>query len=117
MSFSATFQFVPGDEGGLNRFLLDHYLSHRAYVDALLAQTPSFAAVDLPIQRLTNWPDWLAAHQMMSQSAWTGAGGGQSTDFGSLKLGPDGQPDPGALQDWFIYHKLWHDDLNATLGI
>lgn len=112
MSFASTFQFVPGDEGGMNRFLLDHYVQHRRYVDSLLALTPSYRAVDLPIQRVQDWKDWLAAHQQMSQSAWTGIGGGQSTDFGSLNYN-----DPSAWQDWFLYHKLWHQSVDTSLGL
>lgn len=96
----------------MNRFLLDHYVQHRRYVDALLGQTPPFRAVDLPIQRLETWPDWLAAHQQMSQSVWTGLGGGQSVDFGSLKY-----DDPSALQDWMLYHYDWHKVVDESLGL
>ena len=112
MSFSATFQWIPGDDDGLRRFLLDHYVRHRLYIDALLGQTPPFRAVDLPIQTLDKWADWLAAHQQMSQSAWTGAGGGQSTDFGTLN-----PKDSNALQDWQFYHRAWHQQMDAALGL
>lgn len=112
MASFPTFQFVPGDGAGMNRFLLDHYARHRLYIDALLEQTPPFRPVDLPIQRLEEWPGWLAAHQQMSQSVWTGLGGGQCTDFGSLKW-----EDPNALQDWFLYHKNWHAVVDDALGL
>lgn len=110
MAFSAVFQFVVGDEGGKNRFLLEHYIEHRTFVDALLAQ--GFQAVDLPIQTMDDPKRWLAAHQQMSQSAWTGAGGGQSTDFGTLNWDNDGE-----VQDWMIIHKLWHDSMRTSLGL
>lgn len=110
MAFSAVFQFRLDDEAGKNRFLLEHYIEHRMFVDALLAK--GFVAVDLPIQTMADPKQWLAAHQQMSQSAWTGAGGGQSTDFGTLNW-----ENPDMVQDWFAQHKLWHDSLRGTLGL
>lgn len=112
MPFSASFQWLPGDDAGLNRFLLDHYVSHRRYIGALAELATPFKAVDLPIQRLEKWPDWLAAHQQMSQSVWTGLGGGQGTDFGSLKY-----DDPAAMQDWMLYHYNWHKVVDEALGL
>lgn len=112
MTFSVTFQFVPGDEAAMSRFLLDHYLEHQQFYLALLTQSVSISTVNYPIQRLDNWPDWLAAHQKMSQSVWSGIGGGQSTDFGRLKY-----DDPGALQDWLQIHAGWHAVVRDALGL
>ena len=112
MAFSATYKFYIGDDAGKNRFLLEHYIEHRRFIDALLAQTPSFSAVDLPIQTMEDPKRWLAAHQQMSQSAWTGAGGGQSTDFGTLNWQNNAD-----VEDWFVAHKAWHDSLRTSLGL
>ena len=112
MSFSAVWQFYPKDYGGLNRFLLEHYVEHRRFCDALLGQTPSFAAVDLPIQRMDDPKKWLAAHQQMSQSVWTGIGGGQSTDFGTLDW-----ESPTQVEDWQNTHQLWHKTVRDSLGL
>ena len=110
MAFSAVFQFRLDDEAGKNRFLLEHYIEHRMFVDALLAK--GFIAVDLPIQTMNDPKQWLAAHQQMTQSAWTGTGGGQSEDFGTLNW-----QSPGDVQSWFIDHKLWHDSVRTSLGL
>lgn len=112
MSFSALWQWKYGDEEGMQKFLLAHYVEHRQFTDKLLGQTPSFAAVDLPIQRIENWKDWLGAHQMMSQSVWTGIGGGQSTDFGTLDY-----ESPTAVDDWQNIHQLWHAQVRSSLGL
>ncbi len=84
MAFSATFQFSPSDEQGKHRFLLEHYLEHMEFYRALLAQSPSVKTVNYPIQRMDDPQTWLAAHQEMTQSVWSGLGGGQTTDFGTL---------------------------------
>lgn len=112
MSFSAVFQFRVGDEGGKNRFLLEHYVEHEQFYKALLGQTPSVRTVNYPIQRMDSEKDWLAAHQKMSQSVWTGIGGGQSTDFESLDW-----KNPAQVQDWFNLHALWHKSVRDSLGL
>lgn len=112
MAFSAVFQFAPGDQQGLNRFLLEHYLEHRAFSKALLAQNPSIPTTDYPIQRIENWETWLGAHQEMSQSVWSALGGGQSTDFSRLKY-----ESPEAVQDWLNYHAQWHTTVREALGL
>lgn len=110
MALTSTFQWLPGDDAGLNRFLLDHYVEHQQFYKTLLGV--GVRTVNYPIQRLESWPDWLAAHQKMSQSVWTGLGGGQSTDFGRVK-----HEDPGAMQDWMQVHSLWHKVVRDSLGI
>lgn len=112
MAFAGTFQFVAGDEGGLNRFLLDHYVEHQLFYKTLLGQSPPKTTTNLPIQRLVSWPEWLAAHQAMSQSVWTALGGGASTDFSRLDW-----KDPNALQDWLNVHALWHQSVRESLGL
>jgi hypothetical protein len=110
MAFSAVFQWLPGDEGGLNRFLLEHYVEHQQFYKALLSL--GVRTTNLPIQRIENWPDWLAAHQQVSQSVWTGLGGGQSTDFGTVRY-----DEPTAMQDWMQFHSLWHKAVRDSLGL
>lgn len=112
MAFSATFQWLPGDEGGLNRFLLEHYVEHMQFYKVLLDQATPVKTVNYPIQRMENWRDWLGAHQEMSQSVWTGLGGGQSADFGSVKY-----QDPTAMQDWMQRHAAWHAAVRQSLGL
>src|SRR5438445_7152705 len=103
MAFSALFEFVPGDEHGKGRWLLEHYIEHRRFADALLAQTPSIVSLDYPIQRMENEQDWLAAHQKMTASVHNGLGGGAAPDFERLDF-----EDEGALKDWFVRHGLLH---------
>lgn len=112
MSFSAVFQFKVGDEGGKNRFLLEHYIEHRQFADVLLGQTPPSIPLDYPIQRMEDEGVWLDAHQKMSQSVWTGLGGGQSVDFRSLNWRDENQ-----VQDWFNLHQLWHKAVREVLGL
>jgi hypothetical protein len=101
---------MPGDDAGLQRWLLEHYMEHQQFYRALLEQSPSVVSVNLPIQRMDDPKTWLAAHQMVSQSQWTGAGGGQSTDFGTLDW-----DDHAAIQDWMNIHREWHERLRDTL--
>lgn len=112
MAFSAVFQFEPNDEAGKARWLLEHYVEHQSFVDALAGLAQPFLATSYPIQRMEDSERWLAAHQQMSQSVWTGLGGGQSTDFGRVEW-----DDPAALQDWFNYHALWHQNVREQLGL
>ncbi len=112
MSFSAVFQFRVGDEGGKNRFLLEHYLEHRQFSQALQGQTPAFVPVEYPIQRMESERQWLEDHQKMTQSVWTGLGGGQTTDFASLDWENENQ-----VQDWFNLHQQWHKVVRDALGL
>lgn len=112
MAFSALFQFAPGDMQGMQRWLLEHYLEHMQFYRTLLGQTPSVKTVSYPIQRMEDPRDWLAAHQKMSQSVWTGTGGGQSTDFGTLDW-----EDTNQVQDWLNVHQLWHKTVRGSLGL
>ena len=112
MAFSALNMFAKGDEQGKNRWLLEHYLEHRAFADALLKQTPPFAPTDLPIQTMENPRIWLDAHQQVSQSQWTGIGGGQSTDLASVNW-----DDWDQVLDWFQFHSDWHYQMRTALGL
>lgn len=112
MAFSNLFQFIPGDEAGLNTWLLEHYLDHQQFYKALLGQTPSVRSVNYPIQRMDDPDGWLSAHQEMSQSIWSGLGGGQSEDFGKLDW-----KNPTEVQDWLYSHYLWHQNVRAQLGL
>jgi hypothetical protein len=112
MAFSELWQFMPGDNAGRERWLLEHYLEHQQFYRALLEETPSVASVNLPLQRMDDPQEWLTAHQQVSQSVWSGAGGGQSTDFGTLDW-----DDPTAVQDWMNVHQLWHEEMRETLGL
>lgn len=112
MAFSAVFQFIPGDKEGMNRFLLEHYVEHEMFYKTLLEQSPSVVTANLPIQRLESWETWLGAHQQMTQSVWSGLGGGQSQDFSRLKY-----EDPFAMQDWMNLHAAWHAEVRAALNL
>lgn len=112
MAFSALTQFVPGDEPGQNRWLLEHYLEHQMFYTTLLEQSPAIVTVNYPIQRIETWPDWLAAHNQQHQSLWTGIGGGEATDLGTLKW-----EDKNALLDWFQTHADVHTQIRDSLGL
>lgn len=112
MAFSAVFQFMPDDVAGRERWLLEHYLEHMQFYRTLLEQTPSVVTVNYPIQRMDEPTAWLGAHQKMSQSVWSGIGGGQSTNFGDLDW-----DDPGKLQDWMESHAQWHRAVRDELGL
>lgn len=112
MAFSAVFQWLPSDEGGLNRFLLEHYVEHQQFYKTLLDQATPVKTVNYPIQKMNSWPDWLWAHQAMSQSVWSGLGGGQSADFGSVRYN-----DTVAMQDWMQQHAAWHAVVRQSLGL
>lgn len=109
-SFSATFQFFPGDEQGQSRWLLDHYVEHTQFSDKLLESTITTSI--LPIQQMGNTRDWLNAHQRMSQSVWTGIGGGQMIDLERVDWS-----NPGMLQDWLERHARWHNEVRISLGL
>lgn len=110
--FSTVNVFLPGDEAGLGRWLLEHYVEHQNFYRALLEATPPVETTNLPIQRIDNIEAWLAAHQRMSQSVWTGIGGGQSTDFERVDWDNKGQ-----LQDWLQTHALWHSQVRDSLNL
>lgn len=96
----------------MSRFLIDHYLEHMQFYKTLLGQTPSVVTQNFPIQRMEDPKAWLAAHQQMSQSVWTGIGGGQSTDLGSLDWADTNQ-----VQDWLQLHNDWHKQVRDVLGL
>lgn len=112
MAFSAVFQYRLDDPAGKGRFLIEHAIEHQQFTEALAGQTPPFIAVSYPIQRMEDPERWLDVHQKMSQSVWTGLGGGASTDFGTL----DWQS-PSQVEDWFRLHLLWHQQVRGALGI
>ena len=112
MAFSAVFQFALGDEAGKGRWLLEHYLEHNQFTQALATQTITITSVSYPIQRMQDPERWLEAHQQISQNQWSAAGGGQSTDFGTLDWS-----DSDAVQDWMNLHALWHKSMRDTLGL
>lgn len=112
MTFAAVAQWVPGDVIGLQRFLIEHYVEHRLFAATLLAQSPAIRTVDYPIQTMDSPRAWLAAHQQISQSVWTGLGGGQSTDFETVNW-----DDPIQVQDWQQLHAAWHQSVRDSLNL
>ena len=96
----------------MNRWLLEHYLEHMQFYRTLLEQTPSVTTINYPIQRMEDPKAWLGAHNKMSQSVWSGIGGGQSTDFGDLDWA-----DPTKVQDWMEIHSQWHKQVRDSLGL
>lgn len=112
MAFSALFQFIPGDDAGMNAWLLEHHIEHQALYKALMGQTPTVITTNLPLQRIDAPDVWLAAHQAMSQSVWSGLGGGQSENFAKLDW-----KKPTEVQDWLYSHYLWHRNVREQLGL
>ena len=112
MTFSAVSQWLPGDELGLQRFLIEHYLEHRLFTATLLSESPPVQTVEYPIQTMFDPRDWLSEHQQMSQSVWTGIGGGQCTDFESLDWN-----DAAQVQDWQLLHAAWHQSVRDSLNL
>lgn len=110
MAFADVWQFMVGDEPGKNRWLLEHYLEHQQFYKGLL--DISVVTVNYPLQHMDNPQDWLGAHQEVSQSVWSGLGGGQSTDFSTLDW-----KSPAAVQDWMNLHQLWHKTVRDALGL
>jgi hypothetical protein len=110
MAFSTITQYLPGDEQGKQRWLLEHYLEHKQIGQALMAL--GFVPVDLPLQHMETPPFWLAAHQLVSQSQWTGIGGGQSVDLERVDWEKSDQ-----LLDWFNIHTSWHYQARQALGL
>lgn len=110
MAFSALTQYLPGDEEGKQRWLLEHYLEHQEMYRALLAQ--NYASVNLPIQHMEEPKAWLAAHQLVSQSQWTGIGGGQSVNLEDVNWDKSDE-----LLDWFNIHTSWHYQARQALGL
>lgn len=112
MAFSAVFQFMPGDEAGRGRWLIEHYLEHMEFYKELMGQTPSRVTINYPIQRMDIPEDWLDAHQKMTQSVWSALGGGQSSDFADLDWENENM-----VQDWMYQHYLWHQSVREQLGL
>ena len=112
MSFSTLYKFAIGDDKGRERWLLEHFLEHMNFYRTLLGQTPSFKSVLYPIQRMEDPKEWLRVHNRMSQSVWTGAGGGQSIDLETLDWNS-----PTQVQDWFQLHRDWHYNVRTTLNL
>lgn len=112
MTFAAVAQWVPGDEIGMQKFLLEHYLEHRLFTDYFLSQSPPIKTVEYQIQVMTNPYQWLADHQKMSQSQWTAAGGGESIDLERLNW-----DDPVQVLDWQLFHAAWHKSLRDSLNL
>ena len=112
MTFSVVYQWVPGDTIGLQRFLIEHYLEHRLFTSTLLGQTPPVKTVEYPLQTMDSPREWLAAHQQVSQSVWTGIGGGESTDFETVNW-----DDPIQVADWQQLHAAWHESVRSSLNL
>lgn len=110
MAFSSLTQYFPGDEDGKQRWLLEHYLEHQQMYLALMAL--GFVSINLPIQHMEDPPSWLAAHALVSQSVWTGIGGGQSVDLERVDWDKSDE-----LLDWFNIHASWHFQARQSLGL
>lgn len=112
MSFSAIASHMPRDEIGWGQWHLAHAREHREFTDALLGQTPPVPSIEFPIERQGNVGDWLIAHQEMSQSVWSGAGGGQSQDFRTVDWTKDEE-----VNVWLLDHAKWHAQMRDALGL
>lgn len=113
MSFSVIASHLPQDEAGWGQWLLEHAREHRRFTDALLGQTPSVATAEFPIETMGDDPQpWLGAHMEMSQSVWSGLGGGQSEDFRYVDWNDQKQ-----IEQWFLNHDRWHATVRDALGL
>lgn len=112
MSFSVVARYVPQDVAGWGSWFLQHAQEHRLITDTLLGQSPPVATVEYPIERMGDVSAWLDAHMQMSQSVWSGIGGGQSPDLRTVKW-----DDPSALNQWFLQHDRWHATVRTALGL
>ncbi len=112
MSFSAVSEWVPGDDIGLQKFLLEHYLEHRLFTDTFLSQSPPIKTLEYPLQTMPDPKQWLADHQRVSQSQWTAAGGGESIDLERLNW-----DDPIQVVDWQVFHAAWHKSMRDSLNL
>lgn len=112
MTFSAIAGEMPKDEAGWGQWFLEHAREHRSFTGVLLAQTPSVATAEFPIDRMDDPEDWLNAHMEMSQSVWSGAGGGQCTDLRTVEWSDEQQ-----LNQWLLVHEQWHATMRDTLGL
>lgn len=113
MTFSTTFQFFYGDDAGRQKWLLDHYLEHKLFYTTLLSNT--VITTILPIQKMENPQspaDWLNAHQRVSQSVWTGIGGGQMIDLERVDWS-----NASMLQSWLERHGRWHAEVRNVLSL
>ena len=91
---------------------LAHYLEHMLFYKTLLGQSPSVTTVNYPIQRMDDQESWLVAHNKMTQSVWTGLGGGQSQEFGKLDWKNNDE-----VQDWLYEHHAWHQNVRNALSL
>ena len=112
MSFSVIAKNSPVDDAGWGRWHLEHAREHRQMTGALLSQSPPVASIEYPIERMVDVNAWLNAHQEMSQSVWSGAGGGESPDFRTVDW-----KDEKDLANWLIIHAQWHSQMRTTLGL
>jgi hypothetical protein len=112
MAFSPVSVFIPGDPFGQDKWLLEHYIEHQLFYTTLLGQATSVVTISMPIQRMRDPVAWLDTHNKVSQSVWTGIGGGQSLDLGSVDWN-----DSRELQDWLEYHAAWHQSVRDSLGL
>lgn len=112
MTFSVIGHHVPQDEAGWGQWFLTHAREHRLFTDTLLGQTPPVKTAEFPIETMADPKQWLEAHSEMSQSVWTGLGGGQSLELGQVNWN-----DPLQLEEWFLDHDRWHHLVREALGL
>ena len=142
MAFSAVAKWRVGDERGLQRYLLEHYLDHMNMANCL--QVRGYQSTVFPIQRMEDARAWLAAHQRMSQSVWTQLGAafrwitsiGTTFPFttaeGGIFVWDAGTAADGAqsidlehvdwenesdVNNWQLIHANWHRQVNGALGL
>lgn len=112
MSFSVLARHMPLDDVGWGQWHLEHAREHRIFTDTLLGQTPSVATAEFPIETMDDPDPWLVAHMEMSQSVWSGIGGGQSLDLRTVDWKDESQ-----LEQWLLVHDRWHAEVRDALGL
>ena len=112
MSFSVFARHMPQDDAGWGTWFLEHAREHRIFTDTLLGQAPPVASAEFPIETMGDTEPWLNAHQEMSQSVWSGAGGGESIDLRTVDW-----KDKNQVEQWLLTHDRWHASVREALGL
>ena len=114
MAFSAIPSFVVHDDPGMQRWLLEHYVEHQNFNDALATTTVSITAAitDYPIQKMNDKQVWLVVHQRWHQAIWSALGAGIGADLASLDWNKADQ-----VYSWLELHAQVHGDIRSALGL
>jgi len=110
-------QCLPHDPAGWGRWLIGHYLEHKALITAAAGQSPS---TPIPDYNLGFWSDaagpltsWLNNHNRVHVLLRTpGSLQGAGIDFSEVDLADDSQ-----FMIWQLDHANEHAELRAYYGL